>query len=117
VPTDRTASRDRVFAALASPVRREVLGLLADRGPQPVTALAAHFQMARPSFSEHLRVLREAGLASEERSGRQRLYRLEPAALYEVREWLTPFERFWRDRLAALGDLLDRLDVEEDRRD
>ncbi|MGP3977694.1 ArsR/SmtB family transcription factor [Streptomyces sp. 8N114] len=104
---------EKVFAALASPVRREVLGLLRDNGPQPVTELAAHFAMARPSFSEHLRVLREAGLVSETRSGRQRLYRLEAAALYEVQEWLNPFERFWREKLSNLRDLLDTLEDDE----
>nr|WP_062338751.1 metalloregulator ArsR/SmtB family transcription factor [Herbidospora sakaeratensis] len=107
------SGEERVFAALASPVRREVLRLLRDAGPQPVTDLAAHFDMARPSFSEHLRVLREAGLVSESRAGRQRLYRLEGAALYEVQEWLNPFERFWRDRLTAIGGVLDSLDGDE----
>lgn len=99
----------KVFAALASPVRREVLGLLREQGPQPVTRLASHFAMARPSFSEHLRVLREAGLVSETRSGRQRLYRLEAAPLHDVQEWLSPFERFWREKLGNLRDLLDTL--------
>lgn len=107
-----TVDTDRVFAALANPVRREVLRLLARDGTQPVTQLATHFAMARPSFSEHLRALREAGLVTESRSGRQRLYRLEPATLYEVQEWLHPFERFWRDKLANLRDLLDSLDDE-----
>ncbi|NAS26509.1 metalloregulator ArsR/SmtB family transcription factor [Herbidospora sp. NEAU-GS84] len=106
-------SEERVFAALASPVRREVLRLLRDSGPRPVTDLAAHFDMARPSFSEHLRVLREAGLVSESRAGRQRVYRLEGAALYEVQEWLNPFERFWRERLTAFRDVLDSLDGDE----
>ncbi|WP_202637688.1 ArsR/SmtB family transcription factor [Bailinhaonella thermotolerans] len=108
-----TSSAERVFAALASPVRREVLRLLRDAGPQPVNELAAHFAMARPSFSEHLRVLREAGLVSETRAGRQRLYRLEGAALYEVQEWLNPFERFWREKLTGLRELLDSLDEDE----
>jgi DNA-binding transcriptional ArsR family regulator len=106
-------SSDLIFAALASPVRREVLRLLRDLGPQPVAGLAAHFAMARPSLSEHLRVLREAGLASETRVGRQRLYRLEAAGLHEVQEWLSPFERFWRAKLAGLGDVLDSLGSDE----
>jgi DNA-binding transcriptional ArsR family regulator len=106
------ASEGRVFAALASPVRRDVLQRLRDTGPQPVTELAGHFDMARPSFSEHLRVLREAGLVSETKIGRQRLYQLEAAPLYELQEWLHPFERFWREKLAGLRDLLDTLEEE-----
>jgi DNA-binding transcriptional ArsR family regulator len=82
---------DLVFAALSSPVRRETLRLLREHGPQPVAALAAHFSMARPSYSGHLRVLRDAGLASETRVGRQRLYRLEPGPLTQVKDWLGAF--------------------------
>jgi DNA-binding transcriptional ArsR family regulator len=95
-----------VFAALASPVRRDLLRLLLD-GPQPVNTLAGYFDMRRPSVSEHLRVLRDAGLVVERRSGRQRLYQLDPAPLREVADWLTPYERFWREKLGNLRDLLD----------
>jgi DNA-binding transcriptional ArsR family regulator len=105
----REAADDRVFAALANSTRREVLRLLRESGPQPVQSLADHFDMRRPSLSEHLRVLREAGLVSEQRSGRQRIYRLEAAPLAEVQDWLHPYERFWRERLKGLGDLLDRM--------
>ncbi|NJC68469.1 helix-turn-helix transcriptional regulator [Planosporangium thailandense] len=96
-----------VFAALANPTRRELLRLLLEEGPQPVQRLASHFDMARPSVSEHLKVLRDAGLISEHRSGRERHYRLEAAPLRRVRDWLTPYERFWREKLANLRDLLD----------
>ncbi|GII80461.1 hypothetical protein Sru01_54430 [Sphaerisporangium rufum] len=107
---DRPAGTvDQVFAALASPVRREVLRLLREDGPQPVRRLAGRFDMARPSLSEHLKVLRDAGLVSERRAGRERLYRLEPLPLAQVRDWLGPFEHFWRERLAGLRDLLDEL--------
>ncbi|MEU8982449.1 ArsR/SmtB family transcription factor [Streptomyces sp. NPDC058246] len=106
---DAGAREDRLFAALANATRREVLRLLRDEGPQPVQALADHFDMRRPSLSEHLKVLRESGLVSEERAGRQRIYRLEAAPLAEVQDWLHPYERFWRDRLKGLGDLLDRM--------
>jgi DNA-binding transcriptional ArsR family regulator len=97
---------EAVFAALASPVRREILALLLD-GPRPVNQLAAHFDMARPSVSEHLRLLLDAGLVSQARSGRHRLYELQAQPLAEVRAWLGPYERFWRDRLRTLRNLLD----------
>ncbi|MEU7912848.1 ArsR/SmtB family transcription factor [Microbispora bryophytorum] len=101
------SAEDEIFAALASPVRRDVLRLLRERGPRSVQELASCFSMARPSFSEHLRVLREAGLVSERRDGRRRLYSLEPVPLVRVRDWLDPYERFWRDKLSALRHLLD----------
>jgi DNA-binding transcriptional ArsR family regulator len=99
-----------VFAALASPVRREILNLLLV-GPQPVNAIAARFDMRRPSVSEHLRVLRDAGLVTEQRDGRQRYYQLDASPLADVRDWLTPYERFWRTKLRNLHDLLTNDDT------
>jgi DNA-binding transcriptional ArsR family regulator len=96
-----------VFAAVASPVRRRVLSLLLDGGPRPVQELADHFDMRRPSLSEHLKILKDAGLVEERRAGRQRLYSLRAEPLREVAAWLHPYERFWREKLANLRDLLD----------
>lgn len=96
-----------VFGAVASPARRQLLGLLLEHGPLPVQDLAAHFAMRRPSVSEHLRVLKDAGLVSEHRAGRQRYYHLEAQPLQELSQWLSPYERFWRHKLSALRDLLD----------
>ncbi|MDN3356978.1 metalloregulator ArsR/SmtB family transcription factor [Actinomadura sp. DC4] len=101
-----------VFAALASPARRQLLGLLLDRGPLPVQELAEHFDMRRPSVSEHLRVLKDAGLVRERKSGRRRYYRLEAEPLHELSQWLSPYERFWRERLTSLRELLDEEDGE-----
>lgn len=95
-----------VFSALASPVRRALLDLLRDE-PRSVEELATHFDMRRPSVSEHLRILRDAGLVVAEPRGRQRIYRLEPGPLREVADWLHPYEEFWHDRLAGLRRLLD----------
>ena len=103
------------FAALASPVRRRLLDLLR-QGPRPVGALAAEFAMARPSVSEHLRVLRAAGLVTQVRSGRQQVYDLRAEPLAEVQEWLNPYERFWRGRLRALREVLDAQPDEPPRR-
>jgi DNA-binding transcriptional ArsR family regulator len=104
------ATVDDLFAALASPVRRELLRLLLD-GPQTVNDLAAHFAMSRPSVSEHLRVLRDAGLVAETKRGRERHYRLEAGPLMDLSEWLTPYERFWRQKMADLRTLLYEEDV------
>jgi DNA-binding transcriptional ArsR family regulator len=95
-----------VFQAIADPTRRGLLDLLA-AGEQPVTRLAAPFPMSRPAISQHLRVLRRAGLVSERRVGRERRYRLQPEPLREVSDWLRHYERFWLGKLAALGDYLD----------
>lgn len=103
-----TVDIDGVFAALANPARREVLRLLLD-GPRTVNDLASHFDMRRPSVSEHLKVLREAGLVSERKIGRQRHYRLEAGPWVQLHEWLHTYERFWRERMKALNDVLEDL--------
>ncbi|MEE6261462.1 ArsR/SmtB family transcription factor [Plantactinospora sonchi] len=104
-----------VFAALANPTRRQLLGLLLDRESRPVQELAEHFDMRRPSLSEHLKVLKDAGLVVERRVGRQRRYSLRPEPLRDVAEWLTPYERFWREKLSNLRDLLDAERGDDDR--
>ncbi|NMH96536.1 metalloregulator ArsR/SmtB family transcription factor [Pseudonocardia acidicola] len=102
----RSSTADGVFAALANPTRRDVLDLLL-AGPQPVSRIAARFEMSRPSVSEHLKVLRDAGLVTETRAGRQRLYAVSAQPLAELRDWLTPYERFWRSALSDLAGYLD----------
>ncbi|PZH19677.1 transcriptional regulator [Streptomyces sp. NTH33] len=86
-----------------------MLRLLRDEGPRPVQALAGRFDMRCPGLPEHLKALREAGLVSEQRSGRQRIHRLLAAPLAEVQDRLHPYERFWRGRMKDLGELLDRI--------
>jgi DNA-binding transcriptional ArsR family regulator len=101
-----------VFGALANPVRRRLLEALRD-GPRAVNDLVAQFALSRPAVSEHLAVLRGAGLVREEPRGRHRYYHLEPVRLAEIDEWLHPFERFWRARMAALSDVVTDLETRE----
>ncbi|WP_037366313.1 ArsR/SmtB family transcription factor [Amycolatopsis orientalis] len=97
---------DDVFLALASPVRRRLLEILAD-GPCTAGDLAARFELSRPAVAEHLKVLRDAALVRDEPVGRQRFYHLCGDPLEQVGEWLHPFERFWRGRLRSMADLLE----------
>ncbi|MDX1644979.1 MAG: metalloregulator ArsR/SmtB family transcription factor [Thermoanaerobaculia bacterium] len=76
-----------VFEALSDPNRRTILRLLTAED-LTAGALAAHFEISRPAVSRHLRVLRQAGLVSQRRAGRQRIYRLEPEVLQEAADWL-----------------------------
>ena len=73
-----------------------------------VNAIAGHFQMSRPAVSQHLRVLLDAGLVTEERHGRERRYRLVPERLGPVRDWIAHYERFWDDRLRRLQKQLTK---------
>ncbi len=95
-----------VFAAIANPVRREILVHLR-KGPRKVSDLASEFAVGRPAVSEHLQVLRRAELVREEPRGRERYYHLDPRPLAEVESWLDVFERYWKQRLGDLQHLLD----------
>ncbi len=94
-----------VFGAISHPARRRILDLLADE-ERPVNAIAEHFEMSRPAVSQHLRVLLDAGLVTEERHGRERRYRLAAARLVPVRDWIAHYERFWDDHLQRLEEQL-----------
>src|ERR1700675_3568225 len=97
-----TADREPdVFGAISHPARRRMLDLLVE-ADRSVNTIAGHFQMSRPAVSQHLRVLHDAGLATEQRHGREPRYRLVPAQLRPVRDWMAYYERFWdehRERL------------------
>jgi DNA-binding transcriptional ArsR family regulator len=96
---------DELFSALANPVRRRLLELLAS-GSRNAGSLAAEFELSRPAISEHLQVLRKADLVTEEVVGRERHYHLNGVALAQLNDWLHPFERYWRERLRTLDDVL-----------
>ena len=85
------------FAALADPTRRAVLERLRD-GPRPVGELARDLPVSRPAVSQHLRVLKDAGLVTERREGTRRLYRIDPDGLAALRDY---FDDFWNEALAA----------------
>ncbi len=94
------------FAALADATRRHLLEQLATHD-RTVTELMSGLDVSQAAVSQHLRVLREAGLVAARRQGRHRYYELRPAGLTDLRDWLDELERFWRARLAALGDYLE----------
>jgi DNA-binding transcriptional ArsR family regulator len=98
-----------VFAALANPVRREILRGLR-RGPRAVNDLAQDFDIGRPAISEHLQVLRKASLVREEPRGRERYYHLDPRPLADVETWLGAFTQYWKQRMVALEALLEEKD-------
>ncbi|WP_308121052.1 ArsR/SmtB family transcription factor [Paractinoplanes bogorensis] len=95
---------DDVTAAIADPVRRQILELLR-AGELPARRIAERFPISRPAVSRHLRVLRECGLVHDTLTGRERVYRVDPAPLAEVGDWIAGFARpagFWGPRLDAL---------------
>ena len=89
---------EAALRAIAAPHRRRILALVRDE-ELAAGEIAAHFDVTRPAVSQHLNVLKEAGLVSERRNGTRRLYRARPEGLAELRDFL---EEFWDVRLEAL---------------
>jgi DNA-binding transcriptional ArsR family regulator len=100
---------EAALKAIAAPRRREILSLVR---VQELSAgeIAAHFDVSRPAVSQHLTVLKEAGLVSERRNGTRRLYRARPEGLAEVKSFL---EEFWDARLEALKREAEREEKEK----
>jgi DNA-binding transcriptional ArsR family regulator len=102
----------RVFQALTDPTRRAVLERLT-RGPAAVSELAQPFEMALPSFVQHLGVLENCGLVRSTKQGRVRTYALAPQPLKEAENWLAAQRLLWERRLDALDDFLQTLKEQE----
>ena len=89
--------QDAQFEALGDATRRAILARLAD-GPLPVGEIARDFPMSRPAISQHLRVLKRAGLVTDSAAGTRRLYAVNPDAIDSLRKY---FDVFWARALAA----------------
>jgi DNA-binding transcriptional ArsR family regulator len=79
-------------------------------GERTVVSIAERFDMSRPGVSEHLKVLRDCRLVIEDKHGKFRRYRVNPRPLQEISAWLSPYEPSRRERLAALGEVLDEME-------
>jgi len=97
------------LAALADPTRRSVFERLAG-GPRSVGEIAAELPVSRPAVSQHLRVLKEAGLVAERRNGTRRYYRVRPDGLAELRGYV---ERFWEEALSSFKAAAERGENDE----
>lgn len=95
------------FRAIADPGRRQMLDAMLD-AERSVGELVGIVGLSQATVSQHLKVLRLAGLVEERREGRQRIYAARAAELRVVADWVAQYEAFWSDRLDRLGDLLDR---------
>ncbi|MGA2550337.1 MAG: metalloregulator ArsR/SmtB family transcription factor [Burkholderiaceae bacterium] len=98
---------DTLFRALAEPLRRQVLEQLLD-GEKTVSELCHHFSVSQPAVSQHLKVLRDAGLVRERYEGRFRIYGVELESLLPAARWLAPYQSAWHKRLKSVGRILRR---------
>jgi DNA-binding transcriptional ArsR family regulator len=102
-------AEQKIFHALADPSRRAIFESLT-RGEAAVNELTARFAISQPAVSQHLSALKEAGLVRGERDGRRVVYRVEPAGLQPLTDWIRTYQAFWTDRIERLEALLETLD-------
>ena len=100
---------ERVFAALHDPTRRAVLEKLRD-GPQPVGEIARNLPVTRPAVSQHLKILKDAGLVADRSEGTRRIYSIDPHGLGTMRAWL---DQFWDAALTAFAAEIERSNEEK----
>ncbi|SDM60729.1 helix-turn-helix transcriptional regulator [Bacillus sp. OK048] len=100
------AQKHDVFQAIADPTRREVLKLLAEKD-RPISEITSHFPMSRTAIAKHLQVLSEAELVIGRKVGREKIYRLQPEPLTELKQWLSFYEKFWANKLSILKHIVE----------
>ena len=98
-----------IFRALGDPTRRAVYERLTG-GERSVSELTAGIGVSQPAVSQHLAALKAAGLVGERRDGRKVFYRIEPAGLAPLIDWLGRYRAFWPERIERLKDVLKEMD-------
>jgi DNA-binding transcriptional ArsR family regulator len=104
------ASPDVLFRSLADPTRRALFERLSREGELTVRVLTSGAGVSQPAVSKHLAQLKDSGLVSDRKQGREIHYRAEPQALAPLIDWFSFYAVFWRDRFDMLEDLLKRMD-------
>ncbi|HET6253442.1 MAG TPA: metalloregulator ArsR/SmtB family transcription factor [Puia sp.] len=105
-------TRRDVFQAIADPIRRDIIGLVA-RQPMNLNSIAENFSVSRPAISQHIKVLTECGLIFIVRQGRERFCEARLAPLGQVADWMEPFRQMWDRQFTALDQLLERMQSEQ----
>ncbi|MEM7102818.1 MAG: metalloregulator ArsR/SmtB family transcription factor [Bacteroidota bacterium] len=100
--------RRDVFQAIADPVRREIIQLLADQ-PLTVNAVAGKFDVSRPAISKHLKILNECGIIEINQQGRERLCLIKPESLVPAFMWIDQYRTLWENRIDAFEEYLEEL--------
>ena len=100
------------FTALADPTRRRIVEMLAD-GERTAGEIVARFDMTAPAISQHLKMLREAGLVRVRAEGQRRIHALEESGFSEMEAWIAKTKRFWENRLDALEQTLRAEDAKK----
>lgn len=100
--------RRDVFQAIADPVRREIIGLIAQE-PMNLNGVAEHFDISRPAISKHMKILAECGLVVINQKGRERVCEAKLEQLDEVTDWVAEHKKIWTQRFDNLEKYIDQL--------
>ena len=103
------ATYTKIFQALADPSRRAIFESLT-HGEAAVKDLTARFSISQPAVSQHLAALKDAGLVSGRKEGRNVYYQVEPRGMKPLIDWITHYRAFWTDRVGRLERLLEKMD-------
>lgn len=99
--------RRDVFQAIADPTRREIIGMLANQ-PLNLNTVADKFDISRPAISKHIKILTQCGLITITQQGRERYCHAELQKLKQVADWTAIYQKFWTEKLDALGHFLEK---------
>jgi DNA-binding transcriptional ArsR family regulator len=102
-------AEDKIFQALADPSRRAIFESLT-RGEAAVKDLTARFAISQPAVSQHLAILKDAGLVNSRRAGRSVYYRVEPRGMQPLIDWIAHYRAFWAEHIDRLERLLETMD-------
>ena len=103
------AVQDKIFRALADPSRRAIFESLT-HGEAAVKELTARFAISQPAVSQHLAILKDAGLVNGRRDGRLVYYRVEPRGMKPLIDWIAHYRAFWTEHVHRLEELLEKMD-------
>jgi DNA-binding transcriptional ArsR family regulator len=109
-----SSSLDSTFGALADPTRRAILATL-QLGQASITELAKPHRMSLPAVMKHVHVLEQAGLVSQEKTGRSRICRLAPEPLQDAESWISQYRRFWERNFDSLERYLNKEKSQEEK--
>lgn len=102
-------AENKIFQALADPSRRAIFESLT-RGEAAVKGLTARFDISQPAVSQHLAILKDAGLVNGRREGRCAYYRVEPRGMKPLIRWIAHYRAFWTEHVGRLEKLLEKMD-------
>ncbi|MFT7033184.1 MAG: DNA-binding transcriptional ArsR family regulator [Cyclobacteriaceae bacterium] len=100
--------RRDVFQAIADPVRRDIIGLLAEE-TSTINTIAEQFDVSRPAISKHLKILEECGIIVIHKEGRERYCRIQPATLIPAFMWMDQYRELWEEKLDSFENYLKKL--------